>query len=367
MNVRTVNYVPAHIKDLNRQSIYEMLSAGGPTSRAQLSRDSGISLPTVNKIVKHFVDLGLVVEVDEPIALAQTRLGRRPQLIAFEPTAFVAVGVEYEGNSIAIGLVDLVGEVRAMARLTTDLGLSAPLAEVLADNILGLMAGKSVERSRVLGVGVGLPGVVDVHRRTVAAGPLVGVSAQTSLDPLAAALNDRLNLPITFENDVNAAAIGEHRARGADAPADLFYISLGTGLGGGLILDGTLRRGAGNFAGEIGYLVFDDAPDAAGLKAGWLEDRIGLGRAGNESADYVSRQLALSIVNIAVATGVEHFVLGGASIDRFGRALVDEVRGRVAGYSDFPLTVEATVCPAPGVVGAATLVIADTLPDRWQD
>ncbi|CAN5592136.1 hypothetical protein BH10ACT7_BH10ACT7_24010 [soil metagenome] len=359
-------YIPAHLKDMNRQMIYQIIAGGDATSRAQLSRDSGISLPTVNKTIKHFIDLGIVHEIDDSEDYQEGRLGRRPQLIRFNSGAFLAVGVEYEGESIRVGLVDLSGQVRAL-RVSQITGLGEDTANAIVEIVEELIAAESIDRSILLGVGIGLPGVVDIENRTVNAGPMVGVFQPTSLDSIATTIEQRLGLPVAFDNDVNAAAIGEYTVRGSDPRTDLVFLSLGTGFGGGIILNGQLWRGRHNFAGEFGYMIFDEHSESQTSQVGWLEARIGLHAASRPAPEFVATQLALAMANIAMVIGVELFVVGGTAVTRLGEGFVRLVSDALARFSDLPLVVQASVCPEPGVVGAASLAIANTLNERWND
>lgn len=359
-------YTPAHLKDMNRHVIYQILSDGIVTSRAELSRRSGISLPTVNKVIKHFTELQIVVEIgDDPTQ--ENHMGRPPQRIRFNAGAFLAFGIEYEGGAIKAGLVDLSGEVKALRVEAAPDGIGAGTANLIADLMEELIATENVDRSSLLGVGIGLPGVVDVENRTLTAGPLVGVSGSTSLEPMGRIIEERLGLAVAFDNDVNAAAIGEYTARGAGDNADLVFVSLGTGLGGGIILDGKLRRGRHNFAGELGYMIFDEDSDSQTSKVGWLEARIGLNSGKPVEPDTVATLLALSIVNCALTVGVEAFVIGGTALTGYGEDFLSVVAAKVAGYSDLPLSVEPSVCAEAGVVGAASLVMAEELNERWRD
>jgi predicted NBD/HSP70 family sugar kinase len=361
-----VYYIPAHLKDMNRQVIYQIVSAGGATSRAQIARDSGISLPTVNKVIKYFTEIGIVNETDEVIAQG-SRLGRRPQVIRFNAESFFAIGVEYEGGSIRVGIVDLSGAVKALRTADAPAGLGIETAAVIVDLVNEVIKSERIDRKVLLGVGIGVPGVVDIEQRTVAAGPMVGVFAPTSLNPLAAVIEKKLGLPVSFENDVNAAAIGEYTVRGGGAKTDLVFMSLGTGFGGGIILDGQLWRGKRNFAGEFGYLNFDEHATSRVSDAGWLEARIGLKAPVPPDPGFVARQLALGIANIATVLGVDQFVVGGAALSRYGSGFVSSIGEAVHAYTDQPITVEPALCDEPGVVGAASLVIASTLNERWQD
>lgn len=157
----------------------------------------------------------------------------------------LTVGVDVGGTKIAAGVVDERGEILATARRESP----ATDTEAIADCIAGLVADLSTEHP-ITAVGVGAAGFVDSARATVVFAP----NLAWRMEPLSAKLQERTGLPVVVENDANAAAWGEF-AFGAGADIDdLLLVTVGTGVGGGIVLGGRLHRGAFGAAAEIGHL-----------------------------------------------------------------------------------------------------------------
>ena len=217
-------YLATDLKMMNRQNVYRLLEQKNELSRAEISRITNISMPTVMKIVAHFLETGIVTEAGDGV----TAMGRKPQMLRFEPSAYYSVGVEYEGDYLRAGMVDLRGGIA----LVLQERVMGRFREVMTHQLLSLVekviAQSGVERSRIAGVGMGVPAIVDVEKVTVSAAPAVGILEDIDCKPILAGLSERLKLPMYLENDTNAAALGEYALAASSAPV----ISLSEGLEG---------------------------------------------------------------------------------------------------------------------------------------
>ncbi len=156
----------------------------------------------------------------------------------------LTVGVDVGGTKIAAGVVDDAGTILARARRESP----ATDSDAIEESVAGLVAELRLEHE-IEAVGVGAAGFVDVARSTVLFAPNLAWRDE----PLKADLEARMGLPVVIENDANAAAWGEF-AFGAGADVDdLLLVTVGTGVGGGIVLDGRLHRGAFGVAAEIGH------------------------------------------------------------------------------------------------------------------
>ncbi|WP_370249957.1 ROK family glucokinase [Nocardioides sp.] len=179
-------------------------------------------------------------------------------------------GVDVGGTKIAAALVSASGEILAHDRVASPAGD----AEDVEDAIAALVRGLAVDRP-VAAVGVGAAGYVDAGRRVVMFAPNIAWRDA----PLAEALERRLDLPVVVENDANAAAWGEFRFGAAADADDLLMMTIGTGVGGGLVFGGELFRGSFGAAAEIGHLrVVPGGRDCGCGRQGCLE-QYGSGRA----------------------------------------------------------------------------------------
>jgi len=258
---------PPLLKDLNERTVLESIRAGAPVSRAEISRRVGISKPTVSLALQSLVDAGLVRETEHEPG------GPSYGAVYFEPVpdAALVLGLDLGARFLRSAVCDLSGEIRARQ----DVELPEPLTDTaldLASSLLRtLTEGTGLDAGLVDGAVVGVPGVVEAQTGRVR------VTHFSDLDGRAfgAELEERLDLPVTVENDINLAAVGEHWlgvARGVD---DFAFLSVGTGLGSGLVLRGELHRGHHGAAGEVDYalvglgqVVDPSAPGVSELAAG---------------------------------------------------------------------------------------------------
>jgi glucokinase len=163
----------------------------------------------------------------------------------------LAVGLDVGGTKIAGGLVDADGRIHERARCETPADDREALTEAivsLARDLCGQAGGD------VLPVGVGAAGLVDLEGAVRYAPNLPWRDY-----PLARLISEALDTPVTGENDANAAAWGENRAgAGTDASESMVMLTIGTGVGGGLVLDDRLVRGSGGLAAEFGHMVVNE-------------------------------------------------------------------------------------------------------------
>ncbi|HJU98100.1 MAG TPA: ROK family glucokinase [Jiangellaceae bacterium] len=157
----------------------------------------------------------------------------------------VAIGVDVGGTKIAGGVVDETGAV--IARTRRDTPSTDPRA--IVDNIVSVVQELRRDRS-IDAVGVGSAGFVDAARSTVLFAPNLAWRDVAVRDQVVAATE----LPVVVENDANAAAWGEFRFGAAEDVDDMVCVTVGTGIGGGLVLDGAMYRGAHGVGAELGHM-----------------------------------------------------------------------------------------------------------------
>ncbi len=235
------------LRSLNAAAILRTLYREGACSRARLSRLTGMSPATVSRITAEMIRSSLVVETSR----GESTGGRRPVLLRIDAGQLFAVGIQVQRDRIACLLTDLRGTPLAR-RVDSpfDLEPEGMLAQ-LARCVEGTVRQASVERQRVLGVGVGIAGVVDGARGLVVRSVNLGWRDV----PLAVRLQELLGLPVLLENDANAAAMAEHWLGPSDQGGDLMFLKTEAGVGAGILLGGRLASGPRGMAGEIGHLT----------------------------------------------------------------------------------------------------------------
>ena len=234
------------IHSLNRSAVLDLIRLHSPISRSEVTRRLGLSAPTLTRIIDELVVEDLVALVGK----AARSTGRPSGLLAFNGAAHAAVGIDLGGTKMFGAVSDLTGSVAHEIYARHGARGETAIEELcgLIDNLLRQPrpAGQSIR-----GIGIGAPGLTLSRDGIVAFAP--------ALDwhdvPLKRILSQRFNLPVFVENDVNLAALGEMGYGAGRGSRDLVCITIGTGIGAGVIVDGALYRGHHLAAGEIGYLV----------------------------------------------------------------------------------------------------------------
>jgi predicted NBD/HSP70 family sugar kinase len=328
---------PRLLRAHNERTLLEHLRAAGPSSRPALARIAGLSKPTVSQALANLEAAGLV----RPVGPASPSMGRTAMLYEVDPTAGYVVGIDIGRSWIRVAAADLSGAIVARR----DERNRARGAEALVASV-GAIAHEVVETAgltwrKVAHTVVGGPGVFDPDSDRLRHAPnLPGWSRPGVMSRLREALPPT----VALDNDANLAAVGE-RTYGSGRDARTFvYVSVGTGIGMGVIIDGELYRGAHGAAGEVGYLPLggDDGASARGRDAkrrGILEEaasadavvrtakRLGMSgatsakrvfaaaRAGDERAlaavEAEGDRLALVVGTVAAIVDPEFVLLGG--------------------------------------------------------
>lgn len=167
------------------------------------------------------------------------------------------VGIDVGGTNIKFGLVSPAGKIIARSNLATALFLSDKnkLIEGVASEILEILSKEQIERRDVLGIGMGLPGLIDTQKGIAKFLPNIPVWKNIQLKKI---LEKKFKLPVCIDNDVNLMTLGEWKFGAGVGISDMVCITLGTGVGGGLIINNDLYRGPGFTAGEIGHIPLNE-------------------------------------------------------------------------------------------------------------
>lgn len=230
------------------------------------------------------------------------------------------VGIDIGGTKVALALGDAEGRLEARWRRPTEpSGNPAADLERLAEDVRRLLAGAGVPLGEVAAVGVTAPGPLDVDAGLVLTPPNLPGWAHV---PLVAQLASALGRPVFLDNDANAAALAEWRFGAGRGLRHLVYLTMSTGVGGGLILDGRLYRGVLASAGEVGHapVEWGGLPCACGLR-GCLEAYVGGAawtRRLRATAPEASRAVALAGGRAALEP--EHVVAAAREGDAFALA-----------------------------------------------
>jgi predicted NBD/HSP70 family sugar kinase/biotin operon repressor len=230
--------------------VVDALRLAGTASRADLARQTGLSRATVSTLVAGLRARGLVVERGDGRERAQQ--GRPPVLLALDPSAGALVGLDFDHDAVRVAVADLSRTVLAERVRALDVDHAGPRAlDLAAELVTDALAEAAVPRERVVGAGLALAGPVDarcdiVHPSSILPG-WAGIAP-------AAEMRGRLGVPVHADNDANLGALAEARQGAGAGAQDLVYVSVGPGIGAGLVVGGRLHHGVGGTAGELGHV-----------------------------------------------------------------------------------------------------------------
>ncbi len=236
------------LKVQNRALVLNSIRQHGSISRVDVSRRTGLSVGAVTALTRELVDSGLIYEKQE----GDSRGGRPPILLALQPEGAYDVGAKLTEDHITFALTNLDADV--IGRLTLENPSVEPeaVAQRMADGIHRLVAESRIQRSRLLGVGIGMAGIVDAETGICHTSPILGWANV----PFADMVEQRTILPVYLDNDVNTLTLVE-KLYGAGVGSNHFLtITVGRGIGLGIVVNGQLYRGMGG-AGEFGHTVID--------------------------------------------------------------------------------------------------------------
>lgn len=349
----------------HRSLLLQHLFREGPASRADLARSSALTRVTVSDLVAELLAEGLVGELGAPV---ESRVGKPPTLVGLAADSHHIIGLDLsETDRMSGAVLNLAGTVRARHEVHVD-GAEGEQAVLLVQRLTAELI-EMTDRP-VLGIGVGSPGVVDTAGTVVDAPNLAWTHT-----PLAARLAESFGLPVHVANDANTAVLGEHTF-GESGDGGLMVLRVGTGVGAGLVLGGSLLHGHLGAAGEIGHVVVDPAGErCACSRTGCLETVLSAPRLRRRIAEpgadgpavlaEVGRCLGEVLAPIVAALNLHEVVLSGPAelldgplLDAADRA----IRERTMPISSAGLAVRTSKLGADVVVvGAAVLVLSAEL------
>jgi predicted NBD/HSP70 family sugar kinase len=374
--------VPVALKLLNRKIVYNIISREDGMSRADIARKTGISGATVIKIAEYLAARN-IISYDPSESLSMP--GRKPTPLRFNGDFVYIIAVYMEGFYTSLGIVNAAGDVV----LSRDLKVSDTehfFQDDFYAQIDSIIASSGIDRKRLIGIGAAIPAAVDPVSRQVYRAPLFHDTRLSNLKSILDELSSRYSLPVFVENDVNAAAYGEYRRVYSELTDALVYISLGSGLGGGLILNRKLWKGQNASAGEVGYMLFDPhrrqnaSPGGSRNEGlGWLESKINVTalkdkfdfdiqapldrQKGIKIARYLARYLALSVLNIYAVLDIKTVVLGGILAEYLSGYLIDEVYREMKRTSAYMPELVTGKLKKPGFAGLSSIIMDELLDD----
>ncbi|RPI32900.1 MAG: ROK family transcriptional regulator [Chloroflexota bacterium] len=319
------------IRAINRSTVINMIKTFGPIARAEIARRSGLSPATVTGITAELIEQKLVFEKTS----GDSSGGRPPILLAINPTGAYVIGIKLTETEAIAALTDL--EANVLNKYNASLTGQTP--EIVANDLSlvvdNLLHQSGIQKKQLFGVGIGLAGIVDGVQGVLRHSPIFHWRDV----PLKSILENHLHVPVYIENDVNTLTLAE-KWFGAGQNTDHFLtVTVGRGVGLGIVLNGQFYRGAGGGAGEFGHTVINpegpacecgkrgcleayvsdpallNAAAAAGAQVGTIEALVDLAKSGDPEAKKIfcraGEILGLGIANLVNLLNPRKIIISG--------------------------------------------------------
>jgi predicted NBD/HSP70 family sugar kinase len=370
------------IRDINRQIVLNYVRELGPISRAEIARETALQRSTVSLIVDELSADGLIEEVS-----GESTGGRPPSLLSLRTVDAVAIGVDLGTVKTIIASSDLAGRVLEQEEFSTDRDVNSTLKNIVAcaQRLIGKNSGT------IEGIGISLPGVVDPET-----GNLYVPHFSWRNEPIAETLTRATSLPVTLDNDANAAALAELWFGRPEIREvrDFILVLVEEGVGTGIVLDGQVYRGECGTAGEFGHMTIGTgAPVACAVGStecweAFASERAALARykrlmrsngrgevnfaklvdlalkgegTARAALKETARYLGVGIANLIQGLAPEAVIVGGP-IARAWPVIAQDLKASVdtsicRGFPSTPI-MSSTLGAQPTLMGALSLVLA---------
>lgn len=362
----------------SERRIFDLVWRRGPIARTDLVALSGLTGATVTRLVRGLSEQRLV---EERVHRTGAR-GQPTRPVSINHRGGQSVGVYFSHRHVEIGLVDLSGDVLRAANWPIEETTPVMLAKLTRDFLAAIANDSEIEPAPLLGIGLAVPGdFIDGARQLNAHSYFPALARRDALADYAR----EVTAPVLVENDAASAALGERLLGIAQKIDSFLFVHIGHGVGGGVVMDGRVVRGARGNAGMIGIQFPSDRPRPSG------QDLFAtLKMAGVDAQDFVDlenlqprscpplqgwinragKQLRDQLSITARLFDPEAVIVGGRLPLHLLQALAAEIGG--PGFCDegvglpAPRVLCSTLGPRAGMVGAAALPIFRTLLD-WRD
>lgn len=247
----TASGKPDLLRKYNSDLIRDLIRMNGPVTKVELARLSGVSVPTVNKIVNQMEADGEVSRTDED----SNTVGRKAAAYIVNKDAGYFIVFFIQNGCITAGLASNDGTIVQKDSFFPDMNSAEEVNRILFDTADTYLS--RIPSDKLNAIGLGIPGVVDSDN-LVSAIPTVPCWEGADLQ---AVLEDRFHVPVFIENDVKLMTVGVFKREFSDYCRNMIFLYVYRGLGAGIVINGRLYKGSANFAGEYGFMIpfFDQA------------------------------------------------------------------------------------------------------------
>ncbi|MEA2102305.1 MAG: ROK family transcriptional regulator [Thermodesulfobacteriota bacterium] len=235
-------------RSVNRYNILNSIRVAGQISRVELAAITGQSKALVTNITARLIKEGLIYEKE---AAHSTLRGRKRTMLALKPDAVYAVGVKIADSQISFSLINMLAEIRHSLTIPVRTNTRSLdfISDLIEEGVRHCLKQGRLGPSEVAGIGIGVPGFVDMENRQCLWNPFYGREPFALHDHLQKALN----LPVYLENDANAVTLAELWYGEGRNVNNFIVVTVEQGIGLGVVINGELYRGSNGFAGEFGH------------------------------------------------------------------------------------------------------------------
>jgi predicted NBD/HSP70 family sugar kinase len=238
------------LKSINKSTLLKIIRAESPISRADLAKRTKLTRATVSALVEELIRDHLVAE----IGIGESSGGRKPMLLEMNRGAGCVFGIDLRANEILFVVTDLLGGRVSVTSYDYKDPLDGNLTFMQLQEIIAAEQAALPESPLGLtGVGIGIHGFVEHPGGRILFVPYHGWKNLEWKQKL----EEKLQIPVFIDNEANLAALGELEFGAASGLSDMLYLSIGAGIGAGMILGGEVFRGIGGFAGEVGHTTME--------------------------------------------------------------------------------------------------------------
>lgn len=256
------------IRAINRSHVLNVIKADGPIGRAEIARRTGLSPATVTSISAKLISQGLVLEK----AAGDSSGGRPPILLVINPKGGYVIGIKLTETHAICALTDLESLVIAKSSMTLSGHAPIQVVDDLSRMVTSFIREQKIAKKQLLGIGIGLAGIVDAEEGILRQSPIYGWDNV----PLRDMLQSQLRIPVYIENDVNTLTLTERWFGHGQGVDNFLTVTVGRGVGLGIVANGQFYRGQAGGAGEFGHVTIDpNGPLCACGKHGCLEAYVG--------------------------------------------------------------------------------------------
>lgn len=231
------------LRKQNRNRVYRQLVTSGPTTKQELAQKLNMSLPTLTQNLKELSAMGLVDDSETTDSTG----GRRPRLITVVPDAKFALGAELSRGHIRLVALDLQQNQLAFQIINKPFQNTEIYGQELAAVLETFLDENALDRTRLLGVGLTLPGIFSADQRTIECAPTMGVR-----DKMPCRILGSIPYPTRLDNDATCGGFAEWWSRTDNASTA--YLSISRGIGGAILIDGNIYAGTHHRSAEFGHM-----------------------------------------------------------------------------------------------------------------